>query len=123
VTVADGALVTVRGGSAGLVAVVAGGVVSVGVVVVGVVVVVVVGVVVVCEVVGLVVVGVVVRIGVDRVAVIAVESAPALPPPPQAASEKPSTKPEIRTAARVAAARGRLAERPLTSKGAATTRS
>jgi hypothetical protein len=122
VTVADGALVTVRGGSAGLVAVVAGGVVSVGVVVVGVVVVVVVGVVVVCEVVGLVVVGVV-RIGVDRVAVIAVESAPALPPPPQAASEKPSTKPEIRTAARVAAARGRLAERPLTSKGAATTRS
>jgi hypothetical protein len=121
VTVADGALVTVRGGSAGLVAVVAGGVVSVGVVVVGVVVVVV-GVVVVCEVVGLVVVGVV-RIGVDRVAVIAVESAPALPPPPQAASEKPSTKPEIRTAARVAAARGRLAERPLTSKGAATTRS
>jgi hypothetical protein len=115
VTVADGALVTVRGGSAGLVAVVAGGVVSVGVVVVGVVVVVVV-------VVGVVVVGVV-RIGVDRVAVIAVESAPALPPPPQAASEKPSTKPEIRTAARVAAARGRLAERPLTSKGAATTRS
>jgi hypothetical protein len=80
---------TVRGGSSGLVAVVAGGVdsvvgcvVVVGVVIVG----------------GPVVVGVV-CIGVERVAVIAVESAPALPPPPQAASEKPRTKPEIRTAA------------------------
>jgi hypothetical protein len=124
VTVAAGALVTVSGGRAGLVAVVAGGfgcvvsaavgsVVVVGVIAVGVVVV------------GVVAVGVVrvgaVRVGAVRVAVRDVGRATVPPPPPpHAARESPRTKHESTPVARIAARPRRLTERPVTSERSGT---
>jgi hypothetical protein len=89
--------VTVTGGSAGRV-VVSAGVVSVGTVAVD-----------------------VLRVGVGRVALIPVESAPRLPPPPHAATKATSIAPEITTAARLASPSRGPAER-LTLKRPVTVR-